>query len=448
MTKPTGLPPGPPLPPRLQSLALKVAPLTFLEACRRRYGDVVMIRTVFIPEFVVIFGPALARRLLQGSYEELHVADARAPISQLLGQRSVVVLDGQEHLERRRQLLPPFHGERMRASAAVIRAATDRAIDSWPEDRPFELLPAMQEVTFEVISRVVFGLEHETQHDELLRRLRTLPDPFRPNRTALRVTGGSVPEERPIDDLLFEEVARRSAEPDLEERGDVLSLLLLARRNGRDLPDQDLRDNLVTLLIAGHETTATALAWSFDLLLRNRPVLERLEAEIARGDESYLNSVVNESLRLRPPALFVGRQVRDEPYELGGYAIPPGMEIRASVGTIQRLTAHYPDARAFRPDRFLGPDPPEGSAWLAFGGGVHRCLGASFAAFEMAQVTRRVVERAHLDLADRRPERARVTGLTQSPARGLRVRYRPKATAAGEPAGGAQRSPEPEPAAR
>ena len=447
MTATVREPPGPGLHPRLQSLALKVAPFAFMEACRRRYGDVVVLRTVFIPRFVVVFDPALAKPVLQGSPERVQVADARSPISRLLGKRSVVVLDGQEHIERRRQLLPPFHGERMRRSTAVMTDATNRAIDSWPVGEPFPLLPSLQEVTFEVISSVVLGLEHDTPHDDLLRRLRSLPDPFRPNRAALRVAKGAATDERPVEELLFEEVARRSVAPDLEEREDVLSMLLLARRNGTPKTDEELRDDLVTLLIAGHETTASALTWTFDLLLRNPAVLERLEAELAAGDETYLNAVVNESLRLRPPALFVGRMVRGDPFELGGYTIPPGTEIRASVATIQRLTDHYEDPKEFRPERFLGPDPPEGFSWLAFGGGVHRCLGASFATNEMAVVTRLVVERAHLTLADRRPERAQVTGLTQTPARGLRVRYQPKVPASRR-ADGRQRSPDPEPVAR
>jgi cytochrome P450 family 135 len=309
----------------------------------------------------------------------------------------------------------------MRRYAGVIRDATDRAIDSWPTGQPFALLPSMQVLTFEVIARVLFGLEPGPRLEEFMQRLRALPDPFRRGRPALRAPVGSLAEGRPIDELLFEEIARRRAAPDLEGREDVLSMLIRARENGEGKTDQELRDDLVTLLLAGHETSAIALAWAFELLLRHPAVRERLEAELARGDEDYLNAVTKESLRLHPPASYVNRVVWGEPHELGGYLIPVGTEIRASVASIHRRTDYYPEPRAFRPERFLGPDPPDARTWLPFGGGVHRCIGASLAAFEMAAVIRRVLERTRLTPAERRPERAELSGLTQAPARGVRV---------------------------
>jgi cytochrome P450 family 135 len=191
------------------------------------------------------------------------------------------------------------------------------------------------------------------------------------------------------------------------------------------MTDRELRDELVTLLVAGHETTATGLAWAFELLMRNPPVLERLRASVEEGDggAGYLDAVVKESLRLRPVISGVGRVVREEPFELGGYSIPPGIEINPSIAAIHRRPDRYPEPRAFRPERFLGDDPPDTYSWLPFGGGTRRCLGASFASFEMAVVVRRVLERTRLAPADRRPEKGVRKGITlvPSPAEGPAV---------------------------
>jgi cytochrome P450 len=210
--------------------------------------------------------------------------------------------------------------------------------------------------------------------------------------------------------------------PDLEERNDILSMLLLARdEDGRELSDIELRDELVTLLVAGHETTATGLAWAFELLLRNKPVLNRLRGALAEGDDSYLDAVVKETLRLRPVVPGIGRVVRGEPFEVGGYVIPVGVEINPSIAAIHRRGDCYPQPTAFRPERFLGPDAPDSYTWLPFGGSTRRCLGASFATFEMRVVIRRVIERAELEPVGRRPERSVRKGVTIVPRHRVRV---------------------------
>jgi cytochrome P450 len=415
------LPPGPRLPQRLQTLALTFAPLRFIEACHRRYGDVVALRTVSNPRLVMVFAPELVRQVFGGSPEHLRGGEAQALNAQVVGEHSVLVLDGPAHMRRRRLLLPLFHGEPMRAHIGVVRAATDRVVDSWPVGHPFALMPSMQALTLEVIMRAVFGVEEGARQHELTQRIRAMLDPFRPRPVRILGPVDSRARRRLVDELIYEEIARRRVASDLEERRDVLSMLLLARdENGAAMTDQELRDDLVTLLIAGHETTASALAWAFELLLRHPAVLERLEAEVANGDDHYLNAVIKEALRLRPPVVHVGRVVRGQPYELGGYLIRPGTEIRASVAAIHRQAEHYPDPRVFRPERFLGPDPPDTYTWLPFGGGVRRCLGASFATFEMAVVIPRVLERARLASAGR-PEKGLVGGRMQAPARGVRV---------------------------
>jgi cytochrome P450 len=218
-----------------------------------------------------------------------------------------------------------------------------------------------------------------------------------------------------VDELIYDEIARRREEPDLEQREDVLSMLLLARDDeGRPMTDGELRDELVTLLVAGHETTSTGLAWAFEMLMRNPDKLER-----ARGDDRYIDAVVKEALRIRPVISGVGRVVHDEPFELGGHMIPPGVEINPSIAAIHRRADRYPGVREFRPERFLEEDGPDTYTWLPFGGGTRRCLGASFATFEMRVVIRRVLERATLRPARRRPERGVRRGITYAPARGV-----------------------------
>jgi len=198
--------------------------------------------------------------------------------------------------------------------------------------------------------------------------------------------------------------------------------MLLARDDdGTPMTDSELRDEIVTLLVAGHETTATGLAWAFELLLRNPPVMERLRATLKEGDETYLDAVVKETLRLRPVVPGVGRVVRGEPFELGPYLIPDGIEINPSIAAIHRRGDCYPDPQAFRPERFLGDDAPDTYTWLPFGGGTRRCLGASFATFEMRVAIQRMLERTDLRPVDRRPEKGLRKGVTIVPRRGVRV---------------------------
>ena len=429
------LPPGPPLPRTLQTLGFVFAPARFLDACRRRYGDVVSFSTLFDSRFVIVFEPDALKQVFRGPADRLHAGEANAVLGPVVGSRSVLLLDGAEHLRHRRLMLPSFHGERMRAYEQVMCAATDRAIDGWPVGRPFPLLASMQSITLDVIVRAVFGVEEGPRELELKRSLREMIDPVgtRASVALMILSGGrfgiagNVREfeqrRRAVDTLIYEEIARRRRATDLEDREDVFSMLVLARdEDGRELTDEELRDELVTLLVAGHETTATGLAWTLELALRNPPVLERLQAALAAGDDAYLDAVIKEGLRLRPVISGIGRVVRgEEPFEVGGYAIPPGVEINPSISVIHRRADRYPQPREFRPERFLGDDAPDTYTWVPFGGGVRRCLGASFATFEMKVVIRRVLERAQLRPVGRRPEKAVRKGVTFVPKRGARV---------------------------
>lgn len=432
-TPTTALPPGPRLPRWMQTAGFLFQPARFIEGCRRRYGDIVTFRSLFDPCFVMVFDPDMVKQVFRGPPEQLRAGEANAVLGPVVGARSVLLLDGAEHLRERRLLLPPFHGQRMRAYDEVMREAADRTIDSWPVGRPFALLPSMQSLTLEVILRAVFGVAEGPRLEELKRRIRGMINPT-DSRLGLLVFalssgrfGGAAGERfeerrRAVDELIYEEIRRRRHAPDLEQREDVFSMLLLARdEDGEAMTDRELRDELVTLLVAGHETTATGLAWAFEALMRNPPVLERLRASLANGDGDYLEAVVKEALRLRPVISGVGRVVREEPFEVGGYLIPPGIEINPSIAAIHRRADRYPEPRAFRPERFLGDDAPDTYTWLPFGGGIRRCLGASFATFEMGVVIRRVIERTRLAPADARPDKGVRQGITFVPKRGVRV---------------------------
>ena len=428
------MPPGPPLPRILQTFGFMLGGARFLEACRRRYGNVVTFRTVFDDGFVMLFDPAEIKELFQGPHEQLRAGEANAMLGPVVGQRSVLLLDGAEHLRHRRLLLPPFHGQRMQAFAAAMRRSADVEIDAWPVGEPFALLPSMQSLTLRVIVQAVFGYEPGAEEEELRRRLRAMVAPLaRPRSMALlaalpmlfgrqaRMDDAFAGARRAVDEVLYPEIARRRALGDdaLADSDDVFSGLLLAEdEDGRRLSDAEVRDELVTLLLAGHETTATGLAWSLDLLLHAPAV----HARALEQDDRYLDAVVKESLRLRPVIPGVGRVVRGEPFRVDGYAIPPGMEINPSIRVIHRREDLYPRAGEFRPERFLVEDAPDTYTWIPFGGGTRRCLGASFALTEMRIVLARVLQRAPgLRAADPKPARVQFRAITLTPRGGTRV---------------------------
>ncbi len=427
------LPPGPPIPRVVQTAGFMLAGPRFLEACRRRYGNVVTFRTLFDNGFVMLFDPAEVKELFQGPGEQLRAGEANAMLGPVVGERSVLLLDGSEHLRHRRLMLPPFHGRRMHAFAEAMRRSADREIDAWPVGEPFALLGSMQSLTLRVIMEAVFGYEPGPAEEELRRRVRAMVEPLaRPRSMALlaalpmlvgreaRVNDQFASARRAVDELLYAEIARRRALGDeaLSAADDVFSALLLAAdEEGRRLSDAEVRDELMTLLLAGHETTATGLAWCFDLVLHAPGV----HARALGGEERYLDAVVKESLRIRPVIPGVGRVVRGAPFRLGPWVIPEGVEINPSIRIIHRREDLYPDAGAFRPERFLGDDPPDTYTWIPFGGGTRRCLGASFALMEMRIVLARVLERTALRAASPDLARVQFRAITLAPRDGVRV---------------------------
>jgi cytochrome P450 family 135 len=432
---PARLPPGPRFPRWLQTLGFMTGGVRYLEWCRRRYGDVVTMGTLFDERFVMVFDPGAVKELFQGSGDGLHAGEANALLGPIVGERSVLLLDGAEHLRHRRLLLPAFHGKRMLAHVETTRACADAEIDGWPVGEPFTLLASMQSLTLRVILRAVFGYTPGADEDELARRLRAMVEPLSRARGVVvlnavlrgrnqRASAQRFAErKRAVDEIIYAEIARRRADPDLSERDDIFSGLLMARdEQDVALTDREVRDELLTLLLAGHETTATGLAWTFDLVLHDA----RVRARAHEGEDRYLDAVIKESLRIRPVIPGVGRVVRRQPFRLGGYVVPVGIEINPSIRTIHRRGDLYPNPYGFLPERFLdehgGGPVADTYTWVPFGGGTRRCLGASFAQTEMRIVLSRVLERAALSPVDPEPAETQFRAITLAPKGGVRVR--------------------------
>jgi cytochrome P450 len=421
-----GLPPGPSLPAAIQLARLILRPVKFAEACRRRYGGTFTLRVPRIGRLVFISDPQSLKRLF-GADRENRIAPGRQVVLRpVLGERSLLLLEGEDHLRRRKLMLPPFHGERMRAYERVMEEATQREIARWPLGKRFRLHPGMQAITLEVILRAVFGVEDDARRERLRQHLVDIlaatqsPTAIGMTIQRVRSLGTYRRVENLLEDtdrILFEQIAERRADSELERREDILSMLVSAHlEDGSTMDDGELRDQLMTLLMAGHETTATALAWAFDLLFRNPRAFDRLKSEIETGGHEYIDAVGEETLRLRPVVPFVGRQLLRSA-ELGGHSLPEGTVVMPSIYLAHTRPEIYPEPYAFRPERFLD-GTPETYGWIPFGGGTRRCLGASFAQFEMRVVLRTVLRSAVLRPATDRPEPIVRRNVTLSPRNG------------------------------
>jgi cytochrome P450 len=430
----SSLPPGPTERPVVQMMRWLARPIAFMESCRRRFGDQFSVSFPGFERPMVMLSDPEVIRALYTAHEHGLPPGRTISLLPIMGPNSVLLLEGREHLARRKLMLPPFHGERMRSYETIMRAATEREIDAWPEGQPFAIHPHMQAITLEVILRAVFGVTDPQRSKRLSERLPMLlaetSSPALQFRFMLASRlGRGDPMARlreisaSIDELLFAEITDRRADPALAEREDILSLLIAARfEDGGAMSDQDLRDQLVTLLLAGHETTATGLAWAFDLLLRHPAALARLTAEVDAGEDAYLRAVTSESLRLRPVVPLAGRRLSSE-LRCGGLILPAGTDVTPAIWLTHTRADLYPEPFAFRPERFLD-SPPSGYGWIPFGGGIRRCLGASFAEFEMRVVLETVLRRSVLEPVSLRAERVTRRNVTFSPRKGTRVRSR------------------------
>jgi cytochrome P450 len=422
------LPPGPTEPPAVQTLRWLLRPVAFMEDCRRRYGDAFSVSFLgFKTPMVIVSDPEAVRGIYSNPDNGLPPGRTLA-LGPILGSRSLLLLEGREHLARRRLMLPPFHGERMRAYESTVREVVARDVETWPEGEPFALHPHMQRVTLEVIVRAVFGVTDEERRVRLSERLAGLfgsTSSFGVQFTYLlsrRLSFVRDPLEElqrsiaEIDALLAEEIEARRSDP----REDILSLLVSARfEDGEPMDDREIRDQLMTLLLAGHETTATGLAWTFDLLLRHPQVLDRLVGAVDAGEDRYVRAVVSESLRLRPVVPIAGRRLSSE-LRVNGHVLPAGADVSPAIWLTHTREDTYPDPYAFRPERFLD-GAPSTYAWIPFGGGVRRCIGAAFAEMEMRVAIDEILRRRALRAASSRAERVARRNVTFSPRRGTRV---------------------------
>jgi cytochrome P450 family 135 len=425
------LPPEPKSSPLVQMLRWSFRPLPFMHECRERYGDSFSVRFVGFERPMVMISDPVAIKALYTERSHGLPPGREIVLTPIVGSRSVLVIEGADHLAHRKLMLPAFHGERMRSYEPIVSEIVDAEIDSWPIGEEFAIHPHMQAMTLEVILRVVFGVAEGPRLERLrvvlTKVLEQTASPFMQLVSlATRRFGGTGPWARfethlkAVDELLYAEIAERRAEGNFEERDDILSVLMQARfEDGEAMGDTDLRDQLMTLLLAGHETTATALAWTFDLLLRHPRELAKLRESLEAGEDDYLRATISESLRLRPVVPLAGRRLSVD-LEADGLTLPAGTDVTPAIWLAHTRSDTYPEPFAFRPERFL-EDGPDTYAWIPFGGGIRRCLGAAFAEFEMRIVLREVLTRCELRKVSTRPEKIGRRNITLSPKDGTPV---------------------------
>jgi cytochrome P450 family 135 len=385
-------------------------PIEFMEQCRRKYGPVFSIRLGAANNIVVVGDPAYAMDVLAGDPDIFDSGQANLLFRPVLGRNSLLVLDGDEHMEHRRILLPSFRPGHVQTYTEAIERAVQSRMSEWPIDEEFRLAPEMQAITYEAVSRVVFGDRVDERGQRLAELAGDMMDrcasPFTMLPPLHVDLGGLSPFARlmkvvdEIDRVLYEIIGERQEDPLSGVRDDVLSILLRAEHeDGSPLSDREIRDEIVTLIMAGFETTTAGLSWAFERVLRSPDLLARLREELAAGGHTYLDATVKEVLRARPSVPIVARKVR-EPVEIAGYEVPAGTVLMVSVYLVHTDPEIYPEPEEFRPERFI-EDRPDPRAWIPFGGGVRRCLGANLAQLEMKIVLGSVLR--ELDLEPARP---------------------------------------------
>ena len=415
-----GLPPGPSSPEWFQSLGWALRPTAILRKAEREFGEIFTLAGVGAGRdmpYVFVSRPEAIKAIATGDREALRAGAARGfdLFEPVFGPNSILLLDGATHMRQRKLMLPPFHGERMKSYGTLIESVTEKRMAAWPRGgQPFDLQAEFQHITLDVILRAVFGFEGGPALDRARKHIQAwlemLASPFSMIPFMRNAFGPHRPwspaalTRKRIDESLYALIAERRADPHVGSREDVLSMLIGARdENGEPMTDRELRDELITLLLAGHETTATALAWAVELLLTHPASLAALRADLDSGSEEYLGAVIQETMRLRPPIPLFDRMVC-EPIEVLGYRIPVGTVMACNIVGAHRRPDVYPDPLSFRPERFLDCSP-ETYSWIPFGGGVRRCLGAAFALYEMRIVLRMVVSRTDPTPVQPQPDR-------------------------------------------
>jgi cytochrome P450 len=405
------LPPGPSTPSAVQTWEWLARPTTLLRRCAARYGEPFTLRTAWTDAPMVVVSDPVDVRAVFAAPVDVAIAGASSTfIEPFVGPSSILILDGPPHLRQRKLMLPPFHGDRMRAHRGLIAELAAAEVARWPVGAPFATHGRMQALTLDVIMRVVFGAELPALRTAIRRTLDMTMS--LPRMLFFSLTGNDLGFRRALDAVeagLTSVIRERRAAP---AGNDAILDDLIAAGSG----DDELRDQLITLLAAGHETTAGALSWALERLARHPGVLARL-----RDDEpGYADAVVKEVLRTRPVLTIAARKLV-APFALGGWELPAGVHVAPCIYLTHRRAELYPDPTAFRPERFLGDGAPDSYAWIPFGGGIRRCVGAAFAAMEMTEVLRAVAARVTLEPDGAGSERMRRRSLTLTPERRGRV---------------------------
>ena len=446
------MPRGPWLPPPIQLLVMGAAWPQFVAACRRRYGNVFTLRNSMMGTMVYLADPADIKMVFAGDPRIFHAGEANSMLGGLLGDSSVLVIDDDLHRERRRVLMAPFHRDAVARQEAVMAEIAAENITGWPVGLPFPVAPKTSEITLEVILRTVIGASDPARlaalRDVMPKLLNVGP------WTSLAIANPKLLSRRPwrklrrhmdeSDRLLYAEIAERRADPNLDERTDALAMLVRAGADdGSGMSDKELRDQLITLLVAGHDTTATGLAWALERMTRHPDILAKAVAAAeasALGDpagDEYLDAICKETLRIRPVVPDVGRILK-EPVEVAGYRLPAGVMVVPSITSVHASDEVYPEPDRFDPDRMVGATLSP-STWLPFGGGNRRCLGAGFAMVEMRIVLREILRRVDLGTTTEAGERTRLKHVILTPRRGARITVRARRSVA--PLSPAQPSP-------
>ena len=433
------LPPGSALPRPVQTALMWTRPHRWAAANQRRYGKVFRVWAAPSGWLVYLADPADIKVVFAGDPAVYHAGEANSIIRGVVGDSSVLLLDEQRHRDRRRLMLPPFHGDAVRRQTELMTEIADADVARWPVGREFPVAPRMAAITLEIILRTVIGTDDPARLAALRTALPKVTD-----MNLLDVTSMAKPEllrrwpwrgvrrrRAEADALLYAEIAARRADPGLAERTDVLAMLVRAAdEGGRRMTDVELRDQLITLLMAGHETTATALSWALERLVRTPEVLHRAVSAADSDDpaaEEYLDAVVKETLRIRPVVHEVARTLT-RPTQVAGYDLPAGTVVMPAIGLVHASAEHYPDPERFNPDRMVGVALSP-TTWFPFGGGGRRCLGATFAQVEMRVVLRQILRRVELETTTAPAEPQRVKHITLVPQRGGRIRVRARRVA-------------------
>jgi cytochrome P450 len=424
------LPAGPKWTPPSTTLRWLLRPIPVMESCREQYGDVFTLRFLHEGTTVLVSHPEDVQRLFTADPTAVHTGESRRLVRPIFGVNSLTTIDEDAHAAQRRLLLPPVHGDRLRAHAEIMTEVARAEVATWKLGEPIAIAPHLRTIAFEIILRAAFGIRDTARaaplRDAISRMLDVTASLIR--MAPMMLLGPDNAQRIPfvrrmlqrVDELIYQEISRRRREPDLETRSDILSTLLTSEHtDGTPMSSDEIRDELVTMLIGGHESTAASLSWAIEQLARSPQIMERIRSETGEDDETYLDAFVKETLRARSVLPVVSRLVKT-PLQLRDHTIPPGTTVAACIYLVHHRSDVYPEPYAFRPERFIESTPGT-YTWIPFGGGVRRCLGRGFAMLEMKTVIRVASEQLRMRPAGESPEAVGRRAIMMVPKNGCRV---------------------------